>query len=138
MWRSCTKAVPALSALLFAACSEAAPPGSGAERFDPVVHEFFAAAVRADTVGLRRLAANVETYDRILLLANQYPALLADASRGVTPQKAPLRVDPDTSYVVYMPRGRYLARNLLAVRFVKVGNLWLIDYVGFQEPRDRY
>ena len=138
MWRSCTKAVPALSAVLLLTCSEPAPRDSGVEHFNPVIHEFLAAAVRADTVRLRRMAANVETYDRILLLAKQHPALLADASRGVTPQKAPLRVDPDTSYVVYMPRGRYLARNLLAVRFVKVGNSWLIDYVGFQEPRDRY
>jgi hypothetical protein len=127
-----------LTLLLVVGCSEPAPPHSGAERFAPVAHDLFTAAARRDNERLRLLAADSMTYNRILALAETHPDLIADASHGVVPQKAPLRVEADTAYIVYMPHGRYLQRNLLAVRFVRAGSTWLVDYVGFQEPLDGF
>lgn len=119
------------------ACSRPAPEGPGAEIFTPVARELFAAAARRDTAAVRGMVVDTATYDRVLLLAERFPGLVADASGGLAPQNSPLLVTSDSSYVVFMPRGRHRARDLLAVRFRRAGATWRVQYVGFQEPRHR-
>jgi len=131
------RGIRTLILLVLAGCSEPAPSRSGAARFTPLAHALFAAADRRDTARLRRLVTDSMTADRVLALAEAQPDLVADASHGLVPQAAPLWVGADSGYVVYMPAHRYLARNLLAVRFARAGSTWLVDYVGFQEPVHR-
>ncbi|HEX6746136.1 MAG TPA: hypothetical protein VF092_02395 [Longimicrobium sp.] len=94
----------------------------------------FSAAVQGDTLGLKSLVANSATYVRARVLAGRFPALFAAARRDVVIQDVPLLVTQDSAYIVYLPEGYRRSSDLLALRFDRRGDEWLVSYIGFQEP----
>jgi hypothetical protein len=120
----------------FLACgnNQDAPHGRAAreaQHFTPLAKRVFAAAAAADSAGLNGLVMDSIAFRRILAVAAADRKLITDAAKDVKILDNPLLVTPDTAWVTYIPRGHHSPRDVLGVKFARVGTEWRVVYVAF-------
>jgi len=106
-----------------------------AAEFTSASQILFGALLRGDTATVRQISADSGAAQHMLALRSTASDVFADAERGVTLQDSPFQVSADTVYLVYLPNGRLLPRDILGVGLVRRGDGWLFYHLGFQEHR---